>query len=239
MSVGGKKVIVIGAGSGIGRSVALAAARAGARVILGGRTRAKLEETATLIGGGAEIVAVDAASEEEVAALFDASGPFDHLVSTAGGGAGGAIAAVPRADIERAMGAKLWAPILLVRHGLSRIAADGSFTFFSGIRGARPAPRSSITSLVNGGLEAFARAMAVELGPVRVNVISPGVVDSGPFWSRLAEADRERMFADFAERAPARRVGRPEDQADAALFAMGNPFLTGAVLPVDGGGLLM
>ena len=239
MSLEGKRVIVIGAGSGIGRAVTIAAARAGAYVIAGGRTVAKLEETAVAAGGSCEIRVVDAASEEEVAAFFDEVGPFDHLVSTASGGASGAIADVRRADIERAMAAKLWAPIHLVRHGAPRIAADGSFTFFSGIRGARPAPRGSITSLVNGGLEAFARAMAVELGPVRVNVISPGVVDSGPFWSRLGEADRSRMFSDFAQRSPARRVGLPDEQAAAVLFAMSNPFLTGAVLPIDGGALLM
>jgi len=133
----------------------------------------------------------------------------------------------------------LWAPFFLVKHGKSYIDAAGSFAFFSGIRGARPAARSSITSLVNGGLEAFAKAMAVELGPIRVNVISPGIVDSGPFWSALGDEARERMFSDFALRSPARRVGLPDEQADAVLFAIGNPFLTGAVIPVDGGALLM
>jgi len=144
------------------------------------------------------------------------------------------------ADVQRAMAAKLWAPFFLVKHGKPRIAAGGSFTFFSGIRGARPTTRSSITSLVNGGLEAFAKAMAVELGPIRVNVIAPGIVDSGPsFWSALGDEARERMFADFAQRSPARRVGLPDEQAGAVLFAIGNPFLTGAVIPVDGGALLM
>jgi NAD(P)-dependent dehydrogenase (short-subunit alcohol dehydrogenase family) len=118
-------------------------------------------------------------------------------------------------------------------------STEGSFAFFSGIRAARPAAGTSITSLVNGGLEAFAKAMAVELGPVRVNVISPGIVDSGPFWERLGAEGREKLFADFAQKSPARRVGKPEDLAAAALFAITNPFLTGSVLAVDGGGLLM
>jgi len=235
----GKRVIVIGAGSGIGRAIAVAASAAGASVILGGRSRGALEETAKLANGATEIRVIDATSEDEVAAFFAEIDAFDHLVSTIGGGVTGPIAALEAADIQRAMAGKLWAPILLVKHGSPRIAAGGSFTFFSGIRGARPTPRSSITSLVNGGLEAFAKAMAVELGPIRVNVVSPGIVDSGPFWGRLQPEDRERMFADFALRAPARRIGTPADQASAVLFAMSNPFLTGAVLAIDGGALLM
>jgi NAD(P)-dependent dehydrogenase (short-subunit alcohol dehydrogenase family) len=239
MDIVGRKVVIVGAGSGIGRSVAVAAAHAGAVVVLAGRTASTLEGTAEAIGTGAEIHVVDATRDDDVASLFERIGPFDHLVSTIGQGVTGAIGALPPADIQRAMDAKLWSPILLVRHGAPRVSPDGSFTFFSGIRGARPTARSSITSMVNAGLEAFGKAMALELAPVRVNVISPGIVDSGPFWNRLASDDRERMFDDFARRAPARRVGAPEDQASAVLFAMGNPFLTGAVLAIDGGALLI
>jgi NAD(P)-dependent dehydrogenase (short-subunit alcohol dehydrogenase family) len=239
MELEGRKVVVIGAGSGIGRSVAVAASQAGARVVLAGRTRETLENTAALLSGPRELRVVDASVEEEVAAFFQAVGQFDHLVSTASQGVAGSITGLEASAIERAFTAKLWAPIFLVKHGAPLISPEGSFAFFSGIRAARPAAGTSITSLVNGGLEAFARAMAVELGPVRVNVISPGIVDSGPFWDRLGAEGRERLFADFATKAPARRVGRPEDLAAAALFALANPFLTGAVLAVDGGGLLM
>lgn len=233
-----QRVIVIGGGSGIGRALALALAHRGAHPILGGRTRAALEETARLAGGG-EVHVLDAANEAEVEAFFANVGGFDHLVSTIGSGLSAAIGDVAAESVRRAMEGKLWAPIFLVKHGAARIARNGSFTFFSGIRGARPTPRSSITSMVNGGLEAFVKAMAVELGPVRVNAISPGIVDSGPFWDRLAPEARERMFADFAGRVPARRVGSPAEQADAVLFAMTNSFVTGAVLPIDGGALLV
>ena len=239
MQLSKRRVVVVGAGSGIGRSVALAASRAGAEVILAGRRRKPLEGTARALDGPSELRVLDASREEEVAAFFAAVVRFDHLVSTASQGAAGAITDLAAGAIERAFAAKLWAPIFLVKHGAPRIAPDGSFTFFSGIRAARPNPGSSITSLVNGGLEAFARAMAVELGPVRVNVISPGIVDSGPFWEKLGEEGRERLFSDYARKSPARRVGRPEDLAEAALFALANPFLSGTVLAVDGGGLLM
>jgi len=239
MRLENKVALITGAGSGIGRGIAIAASEADARLVLAGRTRETLEATAAMLSGPAELRVVNAAVEEEVAALFQAVGPFDHLVSTASQGIAGPIGKLETAAIAKAFTAKLWAPIFLVKHGAPLIAADGSFTFFSGIRAARPGPGTSITSLVNGGLEAFARAMAVELGPVRVNVISPGIVDSGPFWDRLGAEGREKMFADFAQKSPARRVGRPENLAAAALFALTNPFLTGTVLAVDGGGLLM
>jgi NAD(P)-dependent dehydrogenase (short-subunit alcohol dehydrogenase family) len=239
MQLDRKTIVVVGAGSGIGRSLAIAASEAGARVVLAGRTRKALDATATLLSGPADPRVVDAAVEEEVAAFFQAVGPFDHLVSTASQGIAGPITKLEAAAIAKAFTAKLWAPIFLVKHGAPLIATDGSFTFFSGIRAARPGPGTSITSLVNGGLEAFAKAMAVELGPVRVNVISPGIVDSGPFWDRIGAEGREKLFDDFARKSPARRVGRPEDLAAAALFAVTNPFLTGTVLAVDGGGLLM
>jgi NAD(P)-dependent dehydrogenase (short-subunit alcohol dehydrogenase family) len=240
MDLRDKRIIVVGAGSGIGRSVAVAASRAGASVILAGRKRDALEQTAALASGPAHVNAIDATNEAEVEAFFAGTGAFDHLVSTISQGATGPVSELSAFDVQRAMNAKLWAPFFLVKHGKPHINAAGSFTFFSGIRGARPAPRSSITSLVNGGLEAFAKAMAVELGPIRVNVISPGIVDSGPsFWSALGDEARERMFSDFAQRSPARRVGLPDEQADAVLFAIANPFLTGAVIPIDGGALLM
>ena len=231
-------LLLIGAGSGIGRAVAQAASRTGLRVILVGRTRSNLEATARTLPGPLAIHSLDVTREEDVAALFAAVGPFDHLVSTASQGAGGPLAGLSTAAIAGAFGTKLWAPIHLLKYGAPHIARDGSFTFFSGFRAARPARGTAITSLVNGGLEAFTRAMALELAPVRVNAISPGVVDSGPFWDRLGEEGKGRVFADFAAKAPAGCVGRPEDQAAAVLFAISNPFLTGAVIPVDGGGQL-
>lgn len=239
MQLEGRKVVIIGAGSGIGRSIALAASEAGATVVLAGRSRESLEATAALLTGPYQSHTLDAAVEDEVAAFFQQTGRFDHLVSTASQGVAGPITRLDASAIGKAFTAKLWAPIFLTKHGAPWIAPDGSFTFFSGIRAARPATGTSITSLVNGGLEAFARAMAVELGPVRVNVISPGIVDSGPFWERLGPEGREKLFTDFARKSPARRVGQPEDVAAAALFAIANPFLTGTVLAVDGGGLLM
>jgi NAD(P)-dependent dehydrogenase (short-subunit alcohol dehydrogenase family) len=203
-----------------------------------GRRREPLEETAAGLRGGMVHVA-DVTNEAAVVGLYEMVGPFDHLVCTATHTAAGRVVDLEPPAVERAVAAKLWAAFYLLKHGLPRIAPNGSVTLFSGIRGARPAPGSAITSMVNGGLEAFARAMALEAGPVRVNVISPGIVDSGPFWGRLDEPRRTQLFAEYAAKVPARRVGAVEDVASAALFAIANPFLTGAVLNLDGGGVLV
>lgn len=235
----GKKVVVIGAGSGIGRAIAIATARAGARVVLSGRTAESLDQTARELGDNdAEIVPVDVTDESKVAEYFPTVGAFDALVSTASAGAAGPLATLDAERIERAFLTKLWGALFLAKHGAPFAKTNGSLTFFSGLRGARPASGTTVTSLVNGGLEALVRALAIELGPLRVNALSPGVVDSGPFWSALGPERREAMFADYARRTPIRRVGTPEEVASAALFVMTHPFLTGTVLHLDGGALL-
>jgi NAD(P)-dependent dehydrogenase (short-subunit alcohol dehydrogenase family) len=239
MSLNGQTVIVVGGGSGIGRAVASAASEAGARVVLAGRRAAALAASAATMPGPVGTEVLDLADERQVAAFFDRVGPFHHLVCTASQGAAGRVTALEAPAVAQAFGAKLWGPLFLAKHGAQHVARDGSFTFFSGIRADRPAPGASVTSLVNGGLEAFARALAVELAPVRVNVLSPGIVDSGAFWDRLGADSRDRLFADFSRRAPAGRVGRVEEQAQTVLHCLVNPFLTGAVLPVDGGARLV
>lgn len=239
MPLASQTLIVVGAGSGIGRAVAQAASEAGAQLILAGRRREALEETAALLSGPAVVHPFDAASEAEVAAFFAQVGAFDHLVSTASQGGGGPVTSLDAPVVQRAFEAKLWAPFFLVKHGAPKIAKHGSFTFFSGFRAARPGPGTALTTLVNGGLEAFTRALALELAPVRVNAISPGVVDSGPFWDRLGAEARARTFEAFASKAPAGRVGTLQEQAEAVLFLLSHPFLTGAILPVDGGGHLI
>jgi NAD(P)-dependent dehydrogenase (short-subunit alcohol dehydrogenase family) len=186
-----------------------------------------------------EVHELDASVEAHVAAFFSKLERFDHLVSTASQSATGRLSELKTAAIEQAFAAKLWAPVHLIKHGAPRISASGSFTFFSGFRSERPSVGSSITSLVNGGLEAFVRAMAVEFAPVRVNAVSPGIVDSGTFWERLGHEAREKLFADFARLSPGRHVGHPDELAAASLFCMTNSFLTASVIPVDGGARLM
>jgi NAD(P)-dependent dehydrogenase (short-subunit alcohol dehydrogenase family) len=158
---------------------------------------------------------------------------IDHVVSTANAGVSGPASELDIAAVDRAVRAKLGGAILLAKHAAPGLPPHGSMTFFSGFVAWRPAAGQSVTAMTNGGLASLAAALAVELAPRRVNVVSPGVIDSGA-WDRLGD-QRDAFFARSAASVPAGRVGRPEDVAQAVLLALTNSFITGSVLHVDGG----
>jgi NAD(P)-dependent dehydrogenase (short-subunit alcohol dehydrogenase family) len=176
---------------------------------------------------------MDLDDESCVAAALTDAGPLDHVVSTAGAAANGPVSDLDIGAVDRAVRAKLGGAILLAKHAAPRLPDHGSLTFFSGFVAWRPRSGQAVMAMTNGGLAHLAPALAVELAPRRVNVISPGVVDTG-LWDGLGP-DREAFFERTAETTPARRVGRPRDVARAVLLAMTNTFITGSVLHVDGG----
>ncbi|MER5864988.1 SDR family oxidoreductase [Kitasatospora sp. NPDC002040] len=229
----GRRLVVVGAGSRIGRALARTASAAGAELVLAGPDAARLHATAAELAGPALVQPVDLADEASIAALAERVGPFDHLVSTAAMPANGPVATLELAAVQRAFAAKVIGPLLLAKHLAGQVNEGGSFTFFSGVAAWRPAPERVVMATTNGALAFLVEALAVELAPVRVNAVSPGIVDSGA-WDGLA--GRKDAFLDgVAARNPARRVGTPDDLVDAVLYALGNPFVTGTVLHVDGG----
>jgi NAD(P)-dependent dehydrogenase (short-subunit alcohol dehydrogenase family) len=228
MTLQGKKVVVVGAGSGIGRAIAELSCELGMAVVAVGRTRAKLE---TLAGVAVEVA--DITREPEVEALFARVGRFDHLITTAADLSYQPIGELDLEAARRALESKVVASMSMVKHALKGLAREGSITFTAGIASERPMPRASMVAAANAALGGLARALAIELAPVRVNVLSPGWVDT-PVWDRISP-DKQAAFAAMAKRLPVGRVGRPEDLAHAARFLMENGFTTGIVLPVDGG----
>jgi NAD(P)-dependent dehydrogenase (short-subunit alcohol dehydrogenase family) len=229
LDLNGSRILVIGGGSGIARAIAVAAHRAGATLVLAGRDKTRLDETAELVGG-AETATVDLGDEATVSALAESVGAVDHVISTAGAAANGPVRELGAHAVQRAFDAKVIGPILLAKH----LTVRGSFLFFSGVVGWRPAPGRVVMATANGALGHLVEALSVELAPVRVNAISPGIVDSG-LWDGMGE--RKAEFLDgVAASVPARRFGTADDIAEAALFALTNRFTTGAVLHVDGGG---
>ncbi|MDQ0942315.1 SDR family oxidoreductase [Streptomyces sp. V1I1] len=232
----GRRLIVVGAGSHVGRQLAAAASAAGAELVLAGPDAGKLEATAVALAGPARIQPVDLADEDSIAALAAQAGAFDHLVSTAAMPANGPVATLELAAVQRAFAAKVIGPLLLAKHLAGQVNEGGSFTFFSGVAAWRPAPERVVMATTNGALSFLVEALAVELAPVRVNAVSPGIVDSGA-WDGLGER-KEAFLRGIAERNPARRVGTPDDLVQAVLYAIANPFVTGTVLHVDGGGRL-
>ncbi|GGO88011.1 SDR family oxidoreductase [Wenjunlia tyrosinilytica] len=233
----GRRLVVVGAGSHTGRRLARAASAAGADLVLAGPDPRSLEWTAGELTGPSTVVTVDLTNEDSIAALAERTGRFDHLVSTAAIPANGPVADLELEAVQRAFAAKVIGPLLLAKHLAGQVEEGGSFTFFSGVAAWRPVPERTVMATTNGALAFLVQALAVELAPVRVNAVSPGIVDSGA-WDRLG-ADKEAFLRGVAERNPARRVGTADDLVRTVLFAVGSPFVTGTVLHVDGGGRLV
>nr|WSW47430.1 SDR family oxidoreductase [Streptomyces sp. NBC_01001] len=236
-SLDGKRLVVVGAGSHIGRTLARTASAAGAELILAGPDAERLAATANALPAPARIQPADLTDEDSIAALAEAVGPVDHVVSTAAVPANGPVSGLVLADVQRAFAAKVFGPLLLAKHLAGRMNEGGSLTFFSGVAAWRPAPERVVMATTNGALSFLVEALAVELAPLRVNAVSPGIIDSGA-WDRLG-ADKEAFLRGVADRNPARRTGTPDDVVRSVLYAIGNPFVTGTVLHVDGGARLV
>ena len=234
-SLEGRTVVLVG-GGGIARGIAQRVVAGGGRAVLAGRDGRRAAAVAGELGPGATSARVDLADEESVRALAEDVGQVDHLVSLASSPANGPVAALDRAAVLAAFDAKVIGPLLLAKHFAGRFREGGSLLLFSGLAAWRPSPERVVMATTNGAVDFLARALAVELAPVRVNALSPGIVDSGS-WDGLG-AGRDALFARTAAANPARRIGSTDDIAQAAVLAMTNPFLTGTTLHVDGGGRL-
>jgi len=238
-------VLVIGGTSGMGLALAAQLLEAGHRVTIAGRSStrlaaataqltARLAARAGLCAGSLRAVQVDIGVEDQVAALVHDA--YDHVAVTAAD-AVGAYAPLPAFTLDAArsvLATKVLGPWLVAKHLGATLPPGGSLTFTSGIAAYRPGPGSSMIATANGALEALARTLALELAPVRVNVISPGWVDT-PIWDTLAGAAKADRLGAMAARLPVGRVGTPDDIAQAFLTLFANGFITGTVLHVDGG----
>jgi len=226
-----RHVVVIGGTSGIGLAVAQHAAASGARVTVASRTP---DRAAGALPETVASVEVDLTSTASVEALFERVGAFDHLVLSAGPGAMGSVRDLTSADARPYMDIKFWGYYDAVRAAADTIAQDGSITLVGGAASRKHAPGRPMMAAINAALEAFGKANALDLAPVRVNVIAPGLVDT-PAYAGMPEQMRQGMLAGYAATVPAGRAGLPEDVADAAMFLMTNSFVTGSVIDVDGG----
>jgi NAD(P)-dependent dehydrogenase (short-subunit alcohol dehydrogenase family) len=231
------KVVIIGGSSGIGLAVAQVLLGQGAAVTVAGRSPGRLDSAErTLVSASRhltlQVVVADVSREDDVERLFKDTGPVDHVVLTAADAARvyQRVKSLDLAAAHNLIDTKLAGALLVAKHA----QVTGSITFTSGIAAYRPAPGGSVVAAVNGALASLAYALAIEMAPVRVNVVSPGWIDT-PIWDTIAgQAKSERLDA-MAARLPAGRVGRPGDVAQAVLALIGNPFMTGTVVHVDGG----
>jgi NAD(P)-dependent dehydrogenase (short-subunit alcohol dehydrogenase family) len=226
-------VLVIGRGSGLARAIALAAVDAGARVVVAGRDQEALRAG---YAGETNVSAetVDLTDEGSIAALGERLGSVDHVVSTASARARGRIADLDRDAIRLSFDTKVIGPLMLAKHLAPRMNKSGSFVIFSGVAAAKIAVGTMGVAITNAAADTLVRSLALELAPIRVVGMSPGVIDTGA-WDAFGDQGKADYFANISARNPARRIGTPDDIAQGVLFALTNTFLTGQTLHIDGG----
>lgn len=229
-----KRVLVVGGSSGIGLAVARQATALGAKVTIASRSAEKLAAAAQTIGG-VDTAVLDSTDAEAVEAFFADRAAFDHIAVSAAVTPIASVRDLSLTDARGAMESKFWGAYHVAR--AAKLTERGSLTLVSGFLADRPAAGAALQGAINAGLDSLARGLALELSPVRVNSVSPGMIDT-PLWAGMDEAAREAMYAGVAASVPAKVMGQPGDVANAVLYLMQTPFATGSTVRVDGGGAI-
>lgn len=226
----GASVLVIGGSSGIGEAVARLCCAAQASVTIASRNPARLEAAGARLGGQVQTTVLDVTDTAACETWLHAH-PYDHVVVTASDVHGGPVREISVAQAQAAMDTKFWGAYRVARE--ARIAEGGSLTLVSGAVAARMKPGRALMSAMTAALETLARGLALDLAPLRVNVVSPGIVQT----ERLAHVDgtRRQALDAMVSALPLKRLGQPEDVAEVILTCMTNRMMTGAVVYVDGG----
>ncbi len=225
-----RTVVVIGGTSGIGREIARRAAARGDEVVLSGRDPGRAAAVAHEVGADARGIAVDLAEPAGLADRLAGIGTVDHLVLAAIERDQNTAADYDVARARRLVTLKLVGYTEVIHALLPRMAADAAVVLFGGLAKDRPYPGSTTVSTINGGVTGMVHTLAVELAPIRVNAVHPGIVGDSPFWSG-------KPLDHVLTRTPIGRLASMADIADAAEFLLRNPAVTGVNLPVDGGWL--
>lgn len=238
-SLKGKKIIVLGGTSGLGLATAKAAAAEGAKVTIVSSNQQRIDKALQQLPAGNEGYAVDLSQEQNIKSFFDRTGNFDHLVYSAGENL--SLATIAATDIEQArqfFTLRFWGAYAAVKYGAKFINPGGSIGLMGGNANLRPGKGWTIAASICGAMEGLTRALAVELAPVRVNIVTPGVVRTN-LWNGMPEADRENYFRTTADSMLVRRIGEAEDIAQSFIYLMKQGYCTGQALVVDGGAVLV
>ncbi|OLN21366.1 short-chain dehydrogenase [Domibacillus antri] len=214
-------MVVVGGTSGIGLAVAKAFRDESAQVIIASRSASKLAEAKQLLGSNTEAYELDFRSEE-----------------TAGEGAMGLFKDLPVSNAKQAFDSKFWGQYVTVRAALPYLNDESSITLTSGVYGVRPPQGASTLASINSAIDGLVRGLAVDLAPIRVNVVSPGIVDT-PVYSGMSEEERDVMFSVIAQQLPVGRIAQPDDIAQSYVYLAKNGFTTGSAVLIDGGAHLV
>ncbi|GLS22263.1 short-chain dehydrogenase [Labrys miyagiensis] len=227
-------VVIIGGSSGIGLATARQLLGSGMQVTIIGRSEHRLAEARQSLGGGTCVV-LDAAATDKLAETFSRIGGFDHLVLAFGSGKGlGPFASISLSEVREGFEEKVYPQFAAAQAALPFLPKDGSITFISSVSAHAAMPGTAGISAANAAVASLVPILAAELRPLRVNSVSPGVIDT-PWWDFLPPEQRKGVFAEYAGKTPVGRVGKPEDVAQAITFVIKNGFMSGHNILCDGG----
>lgn len=236
-----KRIAVLGGSRGIGFAVAQGAVREGAEVIIASSQSENVERAISKLPAGVSSGAVvDLKSATSITQFFESLGGFDHLVFTAGEPLP-LRTPVIETDLDTArryFEVRYWGAVTAVKAAQRYLRADGSIVLTSGTAARRPPAGFAFAASICGAIESLTRALALEIAPLRINVVTPGMVAT-ELWSSLSSDVREEVFRTLSERLPVRHIAEPEEIAEAYLSFMRNPYATGQSLVVDGGAVLI
>ncbi len=233
-----KKVIMIGGSSGIGLESAKQLIAHGAEVVIASRSEDKLRNAKEQLGDRATAYTLDITQEQQVQSFFEKIGQFDHLVVSAAETSGGSFLQTDTAQARKLFENKFWGQYYAAKYGASKILPNGSITLFSGVVAYKSMVGSAILGAVNAAISNLGQTLALELAPIRVNIVSPGIIDT-PSRSKMPEEARNNFYNALENKLPVKRIGRAEDVAQSVLYLLQNSFVTGTVLHVEGGHILI
>lgn len=232
----GSRLLVVGGSSGMGQATAARAANAGAMVTIASRSESRLAHALRDLPAGVSAQVLDVTDPVAVQRFFAGGELWEHVIIAGSETSVGPVRSLPLADAYAAMMNKFWGAYHVAK--FANFATGGSLTLVSGVYSVRPSKQAVLQGAINAALEGLTRGLALELAPVRVNVVSPGLTAT-PLWDRLDPDTRTSIFREKAAQLPAGRIAQSEDIADAILFAATNPFCTGATVLMDGGDALV
>ena len=232
-----KRVVIIGGTAGIGLGVAHAAAAEGAKIVTASSSAQKVEKAKAALPAGTEVLTLNVRDEKQIEDFFNKVGKFDHLIYTAGDWPlplGSDVTKIDMTAIKQIYEVRFWCALACVKHAVSKIDPNGSITLTDGAMGLRPRKNAAVLSTMAAAVEHLARALSLDLAPIRVNAVAPGVIET-PLEDPTRLAARVTTKERLKTTHPLGRMGQMDEVAEAYLYLMKGGYTNGQVLYVEGG----